>query len=332
MSVRKTESRIPENFQASDLGEALVAADGRCALVSFLSSPITIQRENTYVLFITDTALGAVVDSFEWMFVSNDIPDDPVVTSEGEVSYVPQLAGRLDILANLRDDSGATVATIQMTQAVQPLNRELELRILFEGPVPGPTLGNVEVAREIVNDLSSYLAQLAPPAAEAGEAYRELIYGFVRNGALHRAPDDRKTHLRRLADALNGDGFDLPFLLDEGVGVCAVRIPLLAMMPQAGGGALPLAFRELPEEQLARSAALSALVRDCASLGTNMLIDLFNQLRFPKQNITRCAGILATLRDRYFPGTPFGDVLTGFDGTRIQWLIKHFRIGPVKPA
>ena len=42
MTVRKTESRIPANFQASDLGEASVAADGRCALTSFVTSPLVV--------------------------------------------------------------------------------------------------------------------------------------------------------------------------------------------------------------------------------------------------------------------------------------------------
>jgi hypothetical protein len=33
--VRKTENRLPPNFQAADFGETVVAPDGRCALVSF---------------------------------------------------------------------------------------------------------------------------------------------------------------------------------------------------------------------------------------------------------------------------------------------------------
>jgi hypothetical protein len=40
MGVRKTESRIPANFKPEDLGQAVVAADGRCALVSAITFPI----------------------------------------------------------------------------------------------------------------------------------------------------------------------------------------------------------------------------------------------------------------------------------------------------
>jgi len=61
MPVRKTESRIPANFQASDLGQAVVAADRSCALISFLTSPTVVNRENVYVLAVTDTALATMV-------------------------------------------------------------------------------------------------------------------------------------------------------------------------------------------------------------------------------------------------------------------------------
>ena len=64
MPVRKTESRIPGGYLPSDLGEAVVADDGRCALVSFATAPIVVSRENTCVLFVTDPALAATVQSF----------------------------------------------------------------------------------------------------------------------------------------------------------------------------------------------------------------------------------------------------------------------------
>ena len=59
------------------------------------------------------------------------------------------------------------------------------------------------------------------------------------------------------------------------------------------------------------------------------LVDLFNIVRFPKSNITHCGRIIETLCDHYFPGTTFGDVLTGLSGTRAQWIIAQYRQGPV---
>ena len=71
MAVRRTESRLPAAFQASDLGEAIVAPDGRCALISFTTAPITVTRQNTYVLFVTDPGLAGSAHSYEWSFQEN---------------------------------------------------------------------------------------------------------------------------------------------------------------------------------------------------------------------------------------------------------------------
>ena len=68
LGVRKTETRIPGTLQASDLGQAVVATDGRCALVSFISSPIVAAHDNVYVVFVTDGALAYSVQTFEWTF------------------------------------------------------------------------------------------------------------------------------------------------------------------------------------------------------------------------------------------------------------------------
>jgi len=59
MTVRKTENRIPADFQPSDLGEAGVTADGRAALISFVSTPLVVGREN--VQTGTDCGIGSRV-------------------------------------------------------------------------------------------------------------------------------------------------------------------------------------------------------------------------------------------------------------------------------
>lgn len=56
---------------ASDLGESTVAADGRCALVSFITSPLVVNRENNYVVFVTDAALAGQANSIDWAFSEN---------------------------------------------------------------------------------------------------------------------------------------------------------------------------------------------------------------------------------------------------------------------
>ena len=37
MAIRKTESRLPESFQAGNLGESVKADDGHAVLVSFVT-------------------------------------------------------------------------------------------------------------------------------------------------------------------------------------------------------------------------------------------------------------------------------------------------------
>ena len=66
-----------------------------------------------------------------------------------------------------------------------------------------------------------------------------------------------------------------------------------------------------------------------AALSDTDKIDIFNISRFPKTNITQCASIVETLRDKYFSGASFDDVLTGLSGTRAQWITMHYSKGPL---
>src|SRR5205814_282399 len=77
--VRKTESRLPAGVDATGLGESVAAADGRCALVSFITAPLATGRANTYVVFVTDAALAGAVESFEWSFAEDGVT--PVVVT-----------------------------------------------------------------------------------------------------------------------------------------------------------------------------------------------------------------------------------------------------------
>ena len=88
MPVRKTETRIPLQSAASDLGEASVAADGRCALVSFITSPLVVNRENTYVVFVTDAGLATQAATFEWSFSENGGTASTQSTQVGEAKFI----------------------------------------------------------------------------------------------------------------------------------------------------------------------------------------------------------------------------------------------------
>jgi hypothetical protein len=331
MGVRKTESRIPANYQPSDLGEAVVASDGRCALVSFTTAPIAVERNNTYVLFVTDSALAGAVESFEWTVIEN--VRDPVVikTRRGTLTYFPEFVGRLSIDVALLDGGGSAQATLSLAQDVVNPSADAEALIDSASNAPGAGAGNPEVLREIVNEHARYYQAVAPRAPEAPDAFRRLTFGFVWDGAQRRTQQARSWQIEMLATALNEQPADFASLAADGVGVSDLRLGLIAMtLPASAGGAPHLPWTELPEPISPRAFADEQLRMAVSALGEPARIDLFNVARFPKSNIDQCARVLEELRDRYFPGASFEDVLTGMSGTRAHWITRHYREGPLK--
>src|SRR5215475_14257377 len=324
MSVRKTESRIPDNFQASDLGQASVAADGQSALISFVTTPLVVGRENVYVAFVTDATLAASAESFEWSFVENGGGPQVQTTEHGEVFYTPTSTGSVVLTLRILGSNNAELAKLSLEQEIVGVNAELEALIAEAQNQPGPGVANPDVARELINDHNPHYQNVAPQAAEPGDAFQQFVFGIVFDGALQRTAADRKQHLAELAGSLNNGGADFATLSGKGTGVSGLRLPLLAMtLPSM------LDFKELPEPLDQRAVAVDELQQSLAELDEEKRIDLFNLLRFPKSNITQCARILEALRDRYFPGTNFNDVLTGMSGVRAQFILRQFVEGPV---
>jgi len=324
MTVRKTENRIPADFQAADLGEASIASDGRSALISFVTTPLVVSRENTYVAFVTDQTLSASAASFEWSVSENGGTPQIQTTDQGEFSYTPVAAGTVGLVVRILDDSKAEQAKLSLDQEVVAVNAELESLIADAQNQPGPGVSNPEVARELINDHNPYYQNVTLQAPESGDAFQQFLFGVVFDGALQRTAADRKLHLANLAESLNDGGADFATLVARGSGVTGLRLPLLAMtLPSM------LDFTELPEAEDQRVLADEQLRQSLAELDEDKRIDLFNLVRFPKSNIAQCARILEALRDRYFPGTNFNDVLTGMSGVRAQFILRQFVEGPV---
>ena len=327
MPVRKTESRIPANFQASDLGQAVVAADGRCALVSFITSPLAVNRENVYVIFVTDASLAASAQSFEWTFTDSENASITEKTEHGEFSYTPQFTGSLNIVVRILRVGNVEQAKIEMVQEVGTVNAELEDLILNASNEPGPGVSNPDVARELINDHNPYYQAVTLQVPEAGDGFQRFMFCMVFNGALERTMIHRKKHLEQLAASLNNQGMDFATLTAEGVGVCGIRLALLAMT--LGDPSPPLDWTELPEPAPQRAFADEQLRQSLAALDEGTRLDLLNLARFPKSNILGCGRIIESLRNRYFGGTNFNDALTGLSGTRAHWIIRHYREGPL---
>jgi hypothetical protein len=324
MTVRKTESRIPTDFQPADLGEASVAADGRAALVSFVTTPLVAARENVYIVFVTDATLAASAASFEWSVTESGGAPQVETTEHGEFSYTPSATGNVVVVVRILDESKTEQAKVSLDQEVVAVNAELESLIADAQNQPGPGVSNPDVARELINDHNPYYQNVTLQKPETGDAFQRFLFSMVFDGALQRPAADRKSHLAELAAALNDGGTDFATLAARGSGVTGLRLPLLAMtLPSM------LDFTELPEANDQRALADEQLRESLAALDEDKRIDLFNLVRFPKTNIAQCARILEALRDRYFPGTNFDDVLTGMSGVRAQFILRQFTEGPV---
>ena len=108
--------------------------------------------------------------------------------------------------------------------------------------------------------------------------------------------------------------------------MCKIRLALAAMVISG------LPWTELPDEASPRVSADQQLREQLAALDDNKKVDLFNLVRFPKSNITLCGKIVEQLRNRYFNGANFNDVLTGMNGTRAHWINRHYKEGPLVTA
>jgi hypothetical protein len=331
MTVRLTERRIPATLQPGDLGESFVHEDARCAVVSFISSPLVVGRDNVYVVFVVDETLASRASTYEWSFALDDEVSESRRTEIGEITYRPQTAGTLRVVVRVLDDGDAEQATLTLSQEIVDPNAELETLIEAARNQPGPGVGNPQVARELVNDHNPYYQAVALRTPETGDSFRLMVFGMVCDGAQQRTPAKRTEHLQRLAAALNGDGDDFATLAAEGAGLCGVRLGLLAMVVGASPEATSplLEWTELPDVTARRAVADEQLRQRLAALDPSARVDLFNIVRFPKSNIVHCARIVEALRDRYFTGASFDDVLGGLSGTRAHWIVRHFREGPL---
>jgi hypothetical protein len=328
MSIRKTETRIPAGSVAADLGESFVAADGRCALISYITSPLVVGRENTYVVFVTDTSLAGEVQSFAWSFSENDGTATTQSTQLGETTYTPQGTGSLSVTVKILDSTSSEQASLSLTQAMVPLHPGLEALIAAATDQPGPGVSDPDVSRELVNDYNPYYQSVSLPTPETGDAFQQFVFNMLFDGATKTNPADRRQLVDDLAQALDAANTD-DFVnrTAQGVGPCGIRLPLLAMMPASGAALLP--WTELPQPAAQNEFADQKLRQAFAALDQSTLIDCFNLARFPKSNIVQCGHILAALRDHYFAGVNFADILTGMSGKRASWIAMDFWQGPL---
>jgi hypothetical protein len=326
LGVRKTESRIPGTLQASDLGEGIVATDGRCALVSFISAPLAVNRENTYVVFVTDAALAATTASFEWSFSEDPGESTTQTTDFGQTSYTPLQEGYLNVQVRLLDSGSSELATLSLSQQIAPLNSTLEDMIAAAVANPGPGMANTDVLRELVNDHNPYYLNFTLKTPESPESFNKFLFSTVFDGALQRGPDKRSYQLDQVAGSLNTGQPEFAAAIATGLGVGAVRVSLAAMMLPP----MTIPYTELPQPTSENAVADEQIREQVAAMSESDRIDWFNRVRFPKSNINVCGALLEALRNKFFGGVNFDDVLKKMSGTMADWIILNYNKGPMK--
>ncbi len=324
--MRKTERRLPAGFEAADLGESVVGLDGRCTLVSFITAPLAAGRANTYVVFVTDSALAGTVESFEWSFAEDSNAPVVVITPGGETSFTPTREAHLSISVRLLDGGAAEQAKLALIQQVSAPNAALEQLIAQAANQPGPGCGNPEVLRELVNDHNPYYLNVTLSTPEAGDAFWRFLYSLVYDGALKRASSARAALLAQVADSLNTGAPDFISATAPALGVAGVRLSLAAMLLPPNG----IPYTELETTTAANASGDEELRTKFAALSEDDRIDLFNRARFPKSNILLCGKLLEALRNKLFNGVSFDDVLMKMSGTMAEWIVLNYTRGPLR--
>src|SRR5436853_5411739 len=83
-------------------------------LISFVTTPLVVSRENVYVAFVTDQTLSALAASFEWSVTENGGTPQVQTTDHGEFSYTPAAAGRVGLVVRILDESKAEQAKLSL--------------------------------------------------------------------------------------------------------------------------------------------------------------------------------------------------------------------------
>ena len=311
MSVRKTESRIPDGFTPDDLGEKAVSAtNSNVILISYLSSPLAAKRIQNYVVFVTDATIMVNVISYEWTFTNGSSVTQ--TTTIGMAEYTPQNIGPLTVTVHLKNGVNSTLHTVTLTQQVISLNEALELKIEQE-ETNFPDAAHPETSREVINDIRPYVNAILPIATD--EAFNKAICSLAFACILKTAQIRRNLLNEDLATILNNQPANFYSQVKDGMGICKVRPQLLAMFldnpANAGTSYLDANLLELAAgaKQADRTANATAIETAFKALSTDIHIDLFNLLRFPKSHVTMVKKIFEGLEKRYYGTASIGATL-----------------------
>lgn len=339
--MRKTEKRLPFNYSAADMGQAVsngVTPGGEYHLVSYLTSPVAKGSYNDYVVFVTKGATEP--EYYLWSFqcvYTKKAYITKEITQEGLFQFqIPTDAEKLEVKVELCNVFGTVLVTLVMEQVT--IDSFAVVEALMKPSAPAVTdinkfvdAGNPETTREIFDNFRIYIEEAAfseadklmagaegiPPAFLASVVYKEAIfrpYQFSWSRPYLAAEITRSYELEEAAEELNGVwGAGLIKHLDNTLGVCQISLATAAM--HLGLTTL----RELPAT--GRDVVIKNIADDYMATiaGKDAETDLYNLLRFPRTNILVCTKILNSLKNRSkrWPDVKFKDFMNNEDVVKI---------------
>jgi peptidoglycan hydrolase-like protein with peptidoglycan-binding domain len=321
MAVRETESKLPFDFEAFELGQSV--EDGDIALVSYLTSPIAIGSTIDYVLFLRNVPESDREDwKYNWMterVSTGEIIEKKNGKKDGIFSSKPEFLG--NIRTSVEVIHGRNSITLEMIQEVIYLNPILETflgnneslnRLSLDESI-GALGGNSVTSRELINNFGRYIDEAISPRIYIPyprpviDIPLRFLAAIVYSKILDNSEKwfDRDAKLAAAAAEFNNEISLLSFVpraqFEDGLGVCSISPQTVAMVLDRPDSNLPFTdWTELPGDEDERKDFKKRILDNLNELpdAEDVKIDLFNLLRFPKTNIRMCAMILRRLIDR----------------------------------
>jgi hypothetical protein len=356
MSIRNTEKSIPAGVKTDELGECSKDNDDNYALVSYLSSPITCGTSCDYVLFVK-TSKDPEKYKYIWRVTTgssdseNNIQTETKETKTGVFDCLVTDAGSLKIEVDVIYDNEKE-KTLSLEQAVIEPNKDLEMRLsgklddllknlIKNGGEDATTVvesflpawgGNPRVSRMLINDFSKYIlnaSHLSSANVDNGIP-SNFLAAIVYAELLKKPYWDPTSVERRLNDKAE--------VITDAIGVCQLEPPIAAMVivnPKTKKNYIETIKEFSVKDGLIIQKDKDDLLKIFQSAlknknNDNMMVDIYNLLRFPRSNILIASRWLSALknREKRWPKKPgeFPDSLL-VDKSAIAVIAKEFKTG-----
>ena len=326
MTVRNTESGLPDGLEAKDLGQAVENGDFK--LISYLTQPLRYEEgkkalTNTYVVF--DTGGTSNPSDYRWKFEFEiEGQDDAIELSDlegvegGAVFNLNSEEGDFEdaleckivtkITTTVALDVNATNVLI-MEQTVDGLDEDIEALIANFDNEKGANAGEPKTTRRIANEYKNYLIALGK---DKGEAELAKVSLNLLATLLYQAIESDAGFFSRASDYLfnpdeedwmnyaNGEGgVEFNDLVGTKISILDVKPHVFYFLHQPPGAGTPYQDYVYDEDQESLDSFEEEILSNLNSLSATEEIDLVNRLRFPKSCLYSVWTYLKHLKERH---------------------------------